>query len=83
MMDTMNSYERLLFRRERAAGVAEGEMKGEIKGTAGLLENQLQRKFGPLPDWAVVRISQADAAILQQWGLNVLDAQGIEDVFRN
>jgi len=83
MMDTMNSYERLLFRRERTAGIAEGEIKGKIEGAARLLETQLQRKFGAIPDWATARIAQADTAVLQQWGLSVLDAQRIEDVFQD
>lgn len=86
MMDKMNSYERLLLRREKAASLAEGEIKGKlegkIEGAAGLLENLLQRKFGSLPDWAATRISQADVTVLQQWGLNVLDAERIEDVFK-
>jgi len=91
MMDTMNSYERLLFRRERTAGIAEGEIRGEIrgeikgkiKGAAGILESLLQHKFGPLPAWAATRMAQADAIALQQWSLNVLEAQRIEDVFKD
>jgi len=89
MMDTMNSYERLLFRRERTAGIAEGEIKGEIKGkiqgkiegAAEILETQLQQKFGALPDWALAHIAQADPEALRQWALNVLQADKLQDVF--
>jgi len=37
--------------------------------------------FGPLPDWALARIAQADTEALQQWALNVLQAERLEAVF--
>ncbi len=50
------------------------------KGAAYVLGAQLQRKFGPLPDWVHLRIDGADEATLNNWAIQVLDAQSIEDV---
>jgi len=41
----------------------------------------LHSRFDAVPDWAAVRMAQADVEALQQWALNVLDTQSIEDVF--
>lgn len=93
MMQQLTSLDRVLLRREKAAGIREGELKGERKGerkgelrgkrkgAARLLQTQLERKFGPLPDWAATHIDQANLESLQQWAINVLNAQRIEDVF--
>lgn len=93
MLQYLTSYERVILRRGKAAGVEEGLQKGlkeglkeglqqgERGGAATLLKGLLARKFGALPDWAEARMAQADTATLQQWALNVLDAQRLEDVF--
>lgn len=83
MMQQMNSYERFLLRREKAAGMEEGMQKGRAEGAAVLLCDLLLRKFGSVPEWASDRIAQADAVVLEQWALNVLDAQAVEEVFRD
>ena len=77
MMERLNSLQRVRLSREKAASEAEGRQKG----FAGLLQSQLQRKFGSLPDWARVRIAEANAETLQAWALNVLDAERLEAVF--
>ncbi len=59
----------------------EGEQKGLQQGQAQLLSRQIEHKFGPVPPHYQARLSQAAADQLQNWSLNVLDAQRIEDVF--
>jgi hypothetical protein len=97
MVQYLNSVERVMLRRAQAAGRQEGLEKGleqgleqglekglrqgEREGALGILRNLLERKFGALPEWAEVRMGQADAPTLQQWALNVLDARRLEDVF--
>ena len=66
----------------RTEGRQEGRMEGKVESATTILEKQLQRKFGAIPDWAALRIAQADADALQQWALNILDAEQIEDVFK-
>ena len=95
MMNQINSYERFVLRREKAAGVEEGlkkglkkgmrqgKIEGQHEGASTLLRTLLHHKFGAIPDWAATRIAEADAVVLQQWGLNILDAKRLEDVFRD
>ncbi|MGB6102393.1 MAG: Rpn family recombination-promoting nuclease/putative transposase [Pusillimonas sp.] len=73
-------------RREQALVDAEDMLdyarhEGEQKGQARLLAFQLEHKFGPVPQHYQSRLSQASVEQLQDWSLNVLDAQRIEDVF--
>jgi len=58
------------------------EQEGIQKGEAALLERQLIRKFGAISDDMAKRIRSATAAQLETWSLNILDAQILEDVFR-
>lgn len=89
MVQQLSSIDRYLLRKEKNAGLEEGLQKGLQKGMAegqvqaatNLLHTMLQRRFGPIPDWASTRIAQADVDTLQQWALNILDAQRLEDVF--
>jgi len=85
MLQQLTSLDRVLLRRERAAGLEEGMQQGmqqgEHEGALAFLQSLLERKFGPVPQWAAVRLAGADTGTLRQWGVNVLDADQIEDVF--
>ncbi|MEO5332305.1 MAG: DUF4351 domain-containing protein [Magnetococcus sp. YQC-5] len=54
---------------------------GERKGEANMLTRQLQRRFGTLPDWASTKITEADVSSLEEWGVRVLDARSLHEVF--
>ncbi len=69
--------------RGMAKGKAEGEAKGQRLGMAQTLKNQVQRRFGDLPDWAVDRIDRADVDTLERWSYRVLDATTLDDVFQD
>lgn len=77
-----NSFLWDLYQKGRKEGAQEGEAKGEAKGEQTLLRRQLERRFGPLPAWAVERIEGADTASLEAWSLRFLDASNLEDVLR-
>lgn len=62
-------------------GIAKGETKGIAKGEAILLQRQLTRKFGTLPETLQQRIQTATPAQLETWSLNILDATTLDDVF--
>ena len=53
---------------------------GEMKGRRILLERQLTRRFGTLPDWGRERLTQATVEQLDRWGDRVLDADSIQAV---
>jgi len=55
--------------------------EGKQKGEAALLLCLLERRFGALPGWARDRVAAADTVTLEEWGLRVLDAGSLDDVF--
>ena len=57
--------------------------EGEQKGEARMLSRQLQRRFGDTPAWARDKIAKADLPALEEWSLQILDAQSLEDVFES
>lgn len=57
------------------------KMEGRQEGEATLLQRQLIRKFGPLPEALQQRITSATTAQLETWSLNILDATTLDDVF--
>jgi Putative transposase, YhgA-like/Domain of unknown function (DUF4351) len=65
----------------RLEGRLEGEQKGRREGEAALLLRLLERRFGALPGWARDRVAAADTASLEEWGLRVLDACSLDDVW--
>ncbi|WP_448151853.1 DUF4351 domain-containing protein [Castellaniella caeni] len=63
-------------------GMAKGLEQG-LQRQANTLINQVQRRFGPLPDDVTQRIQTANASQLETWSLNFVDATELEDVFRD
>ena len=64
-------------------GRIEGRQEGRQEGEAALLQRQLVRKFGPLPEALQQRIQTATPNQLETWSLSILDAQTLDDVFAN
>ncbi|MBF0341563.1 MAG: Rpn family recombination-promoting nuclease/putative transposase [Magnetococcales bacterium] len=62
-------------------GRQEGRQEGEQTGEAKMLTRQLQRRFGNVPTWASEKITKADLSSLEEWGLRVLDARSLDEVF--
>ncbi|MBV5299952.1 MAG: Rpn family recombination-promoting nuclease/putative transposase [Rhodoferax sp.] len=62
-------------------GEKKGEQKGEQKGQSGLLQRMLVRRFGPLPQDMVQRLSNATTDQLELWADRVLDARSLNEVF--
>jgi hypothetical protein len=50
-------------------------------GQAALLQTQLQTKFGALPEWVLVRLKSAKTKELEKFGVRLLNAARLEDVF--
>lgn len=85
----LSSIERVQLRREKEAGWREGLQAGEQKGRQEgrqeggcvILRDQIQAKFGQVPDWVQAHLAQADVQALRQWSINMLSAERIESVF--
>jgi hypothetical protein len=51
-------------------------------GEVAILIRQLKRKFGPVSDGVRQTLAGADQEQLEKWGLALIDARSIEEVFR-
>ncbi|MBF0144959.1 MAG: Rpn family recombination-promoting nuclease/putative transposase [Magnetococcales bacterium] len=60
-----------------------GRQEGRQEGEAKMLTSLLQRRFGTIPEWAGEKISKANPAILEAWGLRIFDARSLVDVFED
>ncbi len=67
------SYVSILERRGIEKGIEEGER--------GVLIRQLTRRFGPLDDSTLARLQHANAADLERWVDNIMDAETLDEVF--
>jgi hypothetical protein len=74
-----NKVFRQIYERGTAEGIAQGKAEGKAEGERALLIRQLERRFGVLPADAITRISQADLAMIEQWGLQLLDATTLDE----
>ena len=77
----MKQWEQELIEQTMAKGIEQGIEQGVLTGEATLLRRQLQLRFGTLPTWASDRLAQANRDILEQWGLKVLDAKTLAEIF--
>ncbi|QEP42910.1 DUF4351 domain-containing protein [Ectothiorhodospiraceae bacterium BW-2] len=58
----------------------QGMELGQLKGEAAVLERQLRKRFGELPDELRNRLHSATLAELECWTDRVLDAPTLEQV---
>lgn len=58
---------------------AEGKQEGEH----ALLSKLLEERFGPLPETIAERLKGASPTQLEAWGLRLLSAESLEEVFSN
>ena len=62
-------------------GIEKGLEKGFALGEAALLERQLTRRFGALPEEVCALLKAGSREQLQLWGDRVLDAASLAEVF--
>ena len=62
-------------------GIEKGIEKGIKKGEYKIVLSLLTARFGELPEWAEKKLEQAAAKDLENWGIRLLSANNIEDVF--
>ncbi len=65
----------------REEGKELGREEGKKLGIEQVLRSLLVRRFGALPAEADARLRTADAATIERWSLQLLDARRLEDVF--
>jgi hypothetical protein len=69
------------LKKGRQEGRQEGLEQGRMEGAAALLEHQLTRRFGPLPQTARNKLAKASVAQLGAWSDALPEAQSLKQVF--
>ena len=69
-----------LLRDAREEGRQEGREEGLALAKASALNRLLTRRFGPLPEWALLRLQQAPADQVDTWLDRILDAPTLQAV---
>lgn len=64
-----------------AKGIEQGIERGVGQGQARLLTPPLERRFRPLPEQLARRVQAATPEQLDAWGLGLLEATSLGDVF--
>ena len=64
-------------------GIEQGIEQGRLDGEATLLRQQLQRRFGPLPEWVENKLHHAQREMIEEWGLKLLDAKSLNEIFES
>jgi hypothetical protein len=70
-----------IFKQYSAEGEKRGEKRGVNLGKSGMLQRLLEKRFHAVPDWVKTKLEHASDAQLDEWGMQLFDAQTLEDVF--
>ena len=62
------------YKRGRAEGTQDGIQQGELR----ILRRLLEKRFGPIPEWAEERLGGRSAEDLEALGIRLLEAQSLE-----
>jgi predicted transposase YdaD len=62
-------------------GMAAGRVEGRVEEARALVQKQIARRFGTLPDWVSERMIQLGIEELEDLGVRLLDAQSLEELF--
>ena len=57
--------------------------QGQITDESRMLVKLLQKRFGDLPSTILEKINSASEQELETWGLNLLDAKSLDEVFKD
>lgn len=63
-------------------GIQRGIQQGRKDAMAELLERQLEGRFGPISETVRKRLARASPEKLAEWGVALLDANSLAQVFR-
>ncbi|MBI4850469.1 MAG: hypothetical protein HY819_01450 [Acidobacteria bacterium] len=72
-----------IFKQGRQEGHEEGRQEGRQEGQAILLQQQLEYKFGKLPQSILNKLFTADPATLQLWSLRIFHSSTLDEIFKD
>lgn len=70
-----------IFDRYTKRGEERGEQRGKQQGEAMILRRQLEKRFGELPQGVINRLTQATSQELEEWSLQILEVNKLEELF--
>ena len=62
-------------------GLEQGREQGREEGERKLLRHLIEKRFGPLPDWANARLTSLSTTGIEALGERIFDARSLEDLF--
>lgn len=62
-------------------GLEQGLQQGIQQGSLSVLQRQIQKRFGTLPEWAESRLASLSITELDDLSVRILDAKSLEDLF--
>jgi hypothetical protein len=64
--------------------ILENEVLGPIylEGERTVLRRLMERRFGPIPDWAETRLATLSSEEVDDISMRILDAQSLEQLFQ-
>ena len=63
-------------------GKQQGREEGELFGELKVLRRLIEKRFGPLPDWAEKRLAARSASELEELSVRVLDAETFQELLK-
>lgn len=77
-----SDFARRYYGQGLAEGEAKGKVEGEVEGERKVLRRQIERRFGPLPDWVSATLAAATPEQLEAWAVDLLDATSLDALFQ-
>ena len=68
------------IRRALEQGQAEGRVKGRAEGEQTVVIRQIEKRFGPVPRWAQLRLQAMSLPEIEETALRLLDAASVEEL---
>ena len=81
-MKLLNPLEQMFFNDGIKKGMEQGLEQGRREGAVALLERQLTKRFGPLPQTARNKLAKASLAQLEAWSDALAEAQSLRQIFK-
>src|SRR5580692_526742 len=66
----------------RQEGRREGRQEGRQEGELIVLRRLIEKRFGPLPDWAGEKLAALPVSALEDLSEHVLDAKSVEELLK-
>jgi predicted transposase YdaD len=66
----------------REEGRQEGREEGLAEGEQRLLRRQIEKRFGPISDWAIAKLASLPIAEIEVLGEGIFDAPSLESLLK-